>query len=428
MGLIARDKRFGYGTCAGGVEGIGMGEEAAARRAALVDWLAREGRVRDPLVESALRAVPRHVFLPGATLDVAYADEAIPVKEAGGKVVSSASQPSMVAIMLEQLDLRPGQRVLEIGAGTGYNAALMTHLVGPSGAVTTLDLDADLVAQAARNLAAAGYPGVRVVQGDGAYGYSPDAPYDRIILTVGAADVSPAWVEQLRPDGRLVLPLAIRVTQRSLALEPRGDHLESVSSFACGFVPLRGLLAGPESRLEVETAVATYTLLLADAERVDPLRLADCLKRPSDFRATGILARGTEVFDGLVPWLELESEKVVVVSVGQSASLPVGGGLRSTIGLLDAEGIALLGGRVADDAQPPELIVQGFGQAERTVGELASLVARWEILGRPGGGTLGIRVYPADADYQPRPGEHVIPKRWSTIVLDWHAPSPSSYI
>lgn len=405
-----------------------MHEEAMARRGELVDWLVREGRVRDPRVEDALRAVPRHVFLPGASLDLAYADEAIPVKQAGGKVISSASQPSMVAIMLEQLDLRPGHRVLEIGAGTGYNAALMTHLVGPSGAVTTLDLDADLVAQAARNLAAAGCPQVRVVRGDGAYGYSSDAPYDRIILTVGAADVSPAWVEQLRPSGRLVLPLAIRVTQRSLALELRGDHLESVSSFACGFVPLRGLLAGPESHLDVETQTATYFLVLADAERVDPRRLADHLEHPSDFRPTGLLVRGAEVFDGLVPWLELESGDVFVISAGQNGSLPVGGGLHSTIGLLDDDGLALLGGRASDNARTPELVVQSFGRAERAVGELASLVAQWDALGRPGGGALEIRIYPADAYYSPRPGEHVISKRWSTVVLDWRRSSAMDYI
>ncbi len=405
-----------------------MDEEATARRATLVDWLAREGRVHDPRVEAAFRAVPRHVFLPGASLDVAYADDAIPVKQAGGKVISSASQPSMVAIMLEQLDLRPGQRVLEIGAGTGYNAALMARLVGPTGAVTTLDLDADLVEQAARNLADAGYPQVRVVQGDGAYGHSPDAPYDRIILTVGAADVSPAWVEQLRPSGRLVLPLAIRIVQRSLALEPRGDHLESVSSFACGFVPLRGLLAGPESRVDVETPTASYVLGLADAERVESARLADYLQHPTAYRPTGLVASGGDVFDGLVPWLELESDDVFVISVGQGATLPVGIGLRATIGLLGADGLALLGGRAVEDSRAPELVVQGFGQAEKAVGELVSLVARWDALARPAGSALEIRIYPADAEYQPRPGEHVIAKRWSTVVLDWRRQTATEYV
>jgi protein-L-isoaspartate(D-aspartate) O-methyltransferase len=405
-----------------------MHDEATARRRDLVDWMVREGRVHDPRVEDALRAVPRDVFLPGASLDVAYADEAIPVKQTDGRVISSASQPSMVAIMLEQLDLRPGHRVLEIGAGTGYNAALMAHLVGSTGVVTTLDLDADLVAQAARNLDAAGFRQVRVVRGDGAYGYSPDAPYDRIVLTVGAADVSPAWVEQLAPSGRLVLPLAIRVTQRSLALEPRGDHLECVSSFACGFVPLRGLLAGPESHLDVETATATYYLVLADAERVDPERLADHLRNPSAFEPTGLVVGGAEVYDGLVPWLELESSDVIVITAGQSGLLPVGGGLRSTIGLLDSDGFALLGWRESADTRAAELAVQGFGQAERAVGALVSLVGRWDALGRPGSGVLGIRIYPADVDYRPLPGEHVVSKRWSTVVLDWRRPSGTDYV
>src|SRR5512146_3300442 len=111
----------------------------------------------DPRVEAAFRAVPRHLFLPDLTPEEAYRDEAIPTKRLQtGQIVSSSSQPSIMAIMLEQLALEPGQRVLEIGAGTGYNAALIAHLVGETGHVVSLDIDQDIVDAAWLHLAATG--------------------------------------------------------------------------------------------------------------------------------------------------------------------------------------------------------------------------------------------------------------------------------
>src|SRR5262249_35642587 len=141
--------------------------EALARHHALVDGLRRDGALHSAAVEAAFRAVPRHLFLPGLPLDVIYRDDAIVTKREEGRGVSSSSQPAMMAIMLEQLDLRPGHRVLEIGAGTGYNAALMAHIVGEQGRVTTLDIDEDLAAAAAAHLNRAGFERVRVVCGDG---------------------------------------------------------------------------------------------------------------------------------------------------------------------------------------------------------------------------------------------------------------------
>ena len=157
-------------------------------RTAMVDALRSSGRVHSRAVEEALRTVPRHLFLPGATVVTAYADDAVAVQHVDGAATSSASQPSMVAIMLEQLDLRPGHRVLEIGAGTGWNAALMARIVGPTGQVTTIDIDPDLVAGAAAHVAAAGGPDVRVICGDGALGHPAEAPYDRVVLTVGSGE------------------------------------------------------------------------------------------------------------------------------------------------------------------------------------------------------------------------------------------------
>lgn len=169
--------------------------------------------------------------MPGVPLDEVYRDQAIPTKHLNGLAISSSSQPAIMAIMLDQLDVQPGHGVLEIGAGTGYNAALMAHIVGDGGEVVTIDIDEDIVEAARAHLAAAGFPQVRVVCGDGAFGFPAAAPFDRIVLTVAAVDISPAWREQSKPDGRLLLPLRIGgiLTQKSVLFEQADDHLASAS-------------------------------------------------------------------------------------------------------------------------------------------------------------------------------------------------------
>src|SRR5262249_39931318 len=152
----------------------------------------------------------------------------IPTKRLAGRVVSSSSQPAIMAVMLEQLGVAPGHRVLEVGAGTGYNAALLDEIVGPGGEVTTVDIDDDVAEGARAHLAGAGRPRVRVVCADGAYGHPPRAPYDRIIVTVGAWEVAPAWARQLAADGRLVVPLSVRGTQLSVAFTPDAAGLRSI--------------------------------------------------------------------------------------------------------------------------------------------------------------------------------------------------------
>lgn len=138
-------------------------------------------------VERALRSVERHVFVPGVAVEEAYANDIVVTKRGpDDQVLSCLSQPSIVALQLGQLGVQPGHRVLEIGAGAGYNAAVLAHLAGPDGHVTAVDVDADIVEQARDRLATAGAENVEVVLGDGALGHQPGAPYDRIIATVGA--------------------------------------------------------------------------------------------------------------------------------------------------------------------------------------------------------------------------------------------------
>lgn len=137
-----------------------------------------------------------------------YSDDAIVTKlDEDGRPTSSTSQPSLVAAMLEELELSPGLSVLEIGTGTGYNAALMAEIVGDPARITSIDVQPEVVRQARILLDQASYGGIRVLSRDGAHGAPQGAPYDRVIATVGCPDISWAWAEQLAGDGLMLIPV-----------------------------------------------------------------------------------------------------------------------------------------------------------------------------------------------------------------------------
>src|SRR5258708_24451756 len=192
------------------------GADAACAR--LARELRQRGRALSRSVAEAFARVPRHVFVPEVGPAAAYRDEALVIKcGPDGMPVSSSSQPAMMAIMLDQLGLEPGHRVLEIGTGSGYNAAVMSAVVGPQGQVISIDIDPELVARAQASLAAVGYDRVTLLCADGGYGDPADAPFDRIIVTAGAWDIAPAWLEQVAAGGLPVLPLSVRGIQLAVA-------------------------------------------------------------------------------------------------------------------------------------------------------------------------------------------------------------------
>lgn len=231
-----------------------MDSTAEWRRQHVVAELLELGCVRTQSVVDAFAEVARERFVPSTTpLDRVYAvDEALPTRfDDAGVPISSSSAPRIMAVMLEMLRTKLGQRVLEVGAGTGYNAALLQQVVGPNGSVTSIDIDAAVAVEAIDHLASTGVTSVSVMIGDGWCG-QPGQTFDRLIVTAECWDISPAWVEQLTEGGILVLPLWLRPgLTLAVAFEKTGTFLTSRSVAYCGFMPLRGPHASPPLRTPV---------------------------------------------------------------------------------------------------------------------------------------------------------------------------------
>ncbi|WP_233510015.1 methyltransferase, FxLD system [Actinomadura craniellae] len=232
-----------------------MDDAAAPLRAAMVRELRDLDGITSEPVAAAVGTVPRHLFAIGEPLEKVYApDTPLVIKRNDdGLALSSLSAAHIQAVMLEQAGVEPGMRVLEVGSG-GYNAALLAELAGASGEVTTVDIDPDIVARARTCLDEAGYERVRVVRADAEHGVPDGAPYDRIIVTAGAFDIPPAWLDQLAGRGRIVVPLRWRGVTRSIAFDRDGDGgaLASSSYRLCGFVPMQGIGAHRELVVPIE--------------------------------------------------------------------------------------------------------------------------------------------------------------------------------
>ncbi|WP_439681592.1 methyltransferase, FxLD system [Embleya sp. MST-111070] len=279
---------------------------ATTLRHRLADRLRDQGTAHTTAVHDALRTVPRHLFVPGVPLEDAYTDEAVYTKEKDGVSLSAASQPTIVATMLEQLAVEPGHHVLEVGAGTGYNAALLAAIAGPDGHVTTIDVDEDLVDGARTHLDAAGVTGVDVILGDGALGHPKSAPYDRVEATVGAYEVPTAWLDQLAPDGRLLVPLRLAgAASRTIVFERASGAWVDHGSEMATFMPLRGGI-GDDSRTVVDltgTGEVTLQTHRDNQPHTDPTTLIGILESPRHSNWTGVTFGSGESFEWLDLWL-----------------------------------------------------------------------------------------------------------------------------
>jgi len=211
----------------------------AEARARMVDeQIARRG-VRDPRVLAAMRAVPRHEFVLPATTSQAYADRALAIEH--GQTIS---QPYMVARMTEELSLPEHARVLEVGTGSGYQAAILGVIAAE---VISVERHEPLASQARDRLVRLGYLNVRVIVGDGTCGWPDAAPYDGIVVTAGAPAVPEALRQQLSDGGRLVIPVGNEFIQQLTVVTRRADEFVVRLTEGCSFVPLIGEHGWPDN-------------------------------------------------------------------------------------------------------------------------------------------------------------------------------------
>ena len=305
-----------------------------------------------------------------------YRDEAITTKTREGAITSSSTQPSLMAKMLGRLDVQPGLRVLEIGTGTGYNAALLAELVGEQGSVTTVDIDSEVSAAAAASLRAAGYGKVEVVTGDGGLGVPEHAPYDRIIATAGVWQIPPAWREQLAPEGGMVLPLRINGPGLAPCLQPDGGGLSGRGADPCWFIELEGAFGGGyKSDLPSGLVARSDRALRLGEERAIDYLLAN--GRPAD---PDLPAFRVDEPDALAFYHYLQLQGYVLVQLRNRRGVPWSG-VPSL--LLTSQRSALGFGE--------SLTIHGTNEAETVVQET---LHAWRSRGCPSLDKLRIRVEP----------------------------------
>lgn len=328
---------------------------SASARHAMVEALRAACAVSNPEVLDALGRVPREVFVPRfwslptgsprggpgqvrewsvhddpqGSLELVYdIDRALAIRydpgadgpAAGSGVTSTASAPRIVASMLELLELAPGMNVLEIGVGSGYNAALLRELVGPDGSVSSVDIDADLVAETSEVMRLAGYGDVALVTADGYFGSADRAPFDRVVATVGCVDVAPSWLEQLAPGGFCLVPLQHGAQHPLMRIAPSPGGANGLVLAHAGFVAIRGQQAGASP--------------WPDTARIGPDPLVEWLSLPRELAADLSPEAGREAIGGRRRWdlaylLALEDRRagrmLTLVEDGSCATIEPGG-------------------------------------------------------------------------------------------------------
>jgi len=375
---------------------------------AYVDDVKARALIKSEAVERAFRRVERHRLLevcfsydqergeydemridPAAPstehLEKVYSDSALVTRVSGGLPSSSTSQPALVARMLELLDLTPGQRVLEVGAGTGYNAALVQEIVGRTGHVTTIDIQEDVVAQTRRLLQAAGYDRIEVIARDGALGCPENAPYDRIIATVGCPDISYSWTDQLTEGGFMLVPLQhggegfnplVRIWRE-------GESVLGKFVGFSGFMSIQGELAAEQRLSFGDQKQATAGSPIADRPLPEPVSNWYDLEQHERWLKLNPLYLFLAIADGRTGW---GMRGYGIAEPGRGACL---------IGK-DMEKVDVYGDPLLYD-------------------ELVELCARWKALGSPGTEDWALEFLRRDACRQSVQGENawLIPRKFT---------------
>jgi protein-L-isoaspartate(D-aspartate) O-methyltransferase len=289
---------------------------------------------------------------------------------------------------------------------------------------------------------------VQAICADGGYGYPAAAPFDRIILTVGAPDITPAWWKQMKPDGRLVLPLILRGSMKSIAFQPVDEHLVSLSVNDCGFISLRGDFASTlSSRVQIGPTSKLYVEPMEEFA-VDSDAVYDLLTKPGKDWAADVEVTAWDILGGnLWTWLALhephmcklvaEDEMVEKGLVPPVIGIDTKRKSSGTAVLLAKTGLAALT-RPHDQplamipfeklfnpdspaTQPFALFVRQFGADESVPQRLLARIQAWKAGGCLSSNTMQIRAYPRDVDYRPVAGEILLEKPWTKLVVAWTA-------
>jgi protein-L-isoaspartate(D-aspartate) O-methyltransferase len=400
---------------------------ATAARTALAGGLPTSATVA-----SAFLAVPRHEFLSGLGAAQAYQDASVVTKsDADGLPVSAGTQPALMAVMLDQLGLAPGQRVLEIGTGTGYNAALLAHLVGDQRSVVTVEVDSEVAERVRSALASAGLTGITVLCTDGALGAPEQGPFDRVIVTAGVWDIPPAWLSQVAAGGRIVLPLSVRGIQLSVALGRDGDQWTSGSACRCVMITLAGAFAGPESVLALGPQPGLHGYVV-DGAAPGPDALYQALSGPVTEVPTGLRVADRAELGDLDLWLTLTYRRLSRVNMlgrheGKASAaqrriadlMPLGGLCDASAGPFAVAAVNR-GGADRNQAAPFEAVVQGYGPGGAALAaRLAGRATAWHEQGRPGTARLHLTVYPLDTEPVPVGGGLILRRPHAFLSVGW---------
>ena len=354
----------------------------------LVDQLISTDKRPVQAVEEAMRVVLRSRFLPQYNPALAFQNAAIVTKwdVETREPISSCSEPAIVAIMLNQLALTPGLRVLEIGTGTGYNAALMAHMLQDGSNVWTVDLDEDVCNAAQNNLNLSGHGDVNVLHSDGWDGYFSAAPYNRIIVTACVYDLPTAWLHQLTPAGVLVVPFGSSAgQQRLLTFRKENNALKLLSSEPCAFMKMRG----------------RGDLCL------QPPTMLDDMGKPNRIMLPNSLLSSWDIMFLLL----VMSSPFVAGRFQFSGSENIYGSGNTYTGIFDPD---LSGACVLDSADFPSVL---FSWGEDFTKQMHKIVTAWESLGTPGPDELQMVVYERPSSEVESGNAIVAHWRWMDCVL-----------
>lgn len=422
-------------------------DQTAPLRETMIAELRAMGGIRSEPVAAAFRAVPRHLFVPDAPLELAYAANATvwPKHDGTGRMTSTVSAAHIQAVQLEQADVRPGMRVLEIGSG-GYNAALLATMVGAAGEVTTIDIDPEIVDRARACLDAAGYPQVRTVVADGDTAAPEHGPYDRIVVTARSWDIPPGWVEQLAPDGRIVVPLRLRGLTRTVALDRAHGGSASLTggdTRLCSFVPMQGAGAHED---QIALIPATNTSGDSSDEGPGRVQLRTDALGGDDLAAVaagiGAAISGPTRHDPVTLWTGVEFDHVDDLDLWLSLRLPAAAiltadreitdtGRPTSITRAGAPALVTTGGFAYRTKRPVagtdtfETGVLAWGrEAHELAAQYADVVGDWGRYRAAGGTGPRLEIHPAGTAIEPDPRHRVIDKSHTRIVVSWPVLSP----